>query len=78
MLEGLSAGLSVCSGRSGGEELLGPLLKPNLPPLLQASPPPPYFVSALPSVSFTAHQDHIMQDVMSFDAVVLRDNGKMV
>jgi len=27
--------------------------------VIEASPPPPYLVSALPSISFTAHQDHI-------------------
>jgi len=78
-LEGLSAGLSVCCGHSGGEELSAPLSRPraNPPPSLQASPPP-YFVSALPSGSFTAHQDCIMQDLMAIDAAVLRDEGKMV
>jgi hypothetical protein len=47
-------------------------------PLKQASPPPPYFVNALSSISFTAHQDHIMQVAPAFDSRVLRDDEKMV
>ena len=60
-------GLLVCCG----EDLAS--AKP-----IQASPPP-YFVSARPSISFAAHQDHITQYALATDTTeVLRDDEKIV
>ena len=40
---------------------------------LEANPPPPYYVSVLLSISFTAYQDPIMQYTLAPENVVLRD-----
>lgn len=63
-------GLLICCG--GGGEDLG-----SAQPI-QTSPPP-YFVSAFPSISFAAHQDHITQYALAADTTeVLRDDEKIV
>ena len=72
-------GFCACAGEdslaSSGED---PSASTQLQ-VIEASPPPPYLVSALPSISFTAHQDHIMQNGMVIDElVVIRDDEKMV
>jgi hypothetical protein len=77
-------GLLICCG-GGGEDLglAGEDLRPAREDLgsaqsIQASPPP-YFVSALPSISFTAHQDHITQYALAVDTTeVLRGDEKIV
>jgi hypothetical protein len=59
-------GLLICCGCGGA---------------IQASPAP-YFVSAFPSISFAAHQDHITQYALATDntdaRVPLRDDEKIV
>jgi hypothetical protein len=70
-LEGLGAGVSFCFGRDlhgSAQDLQAPIL--------QASPPPLYFVSALSSISFTAHQDHNLQDATFIGGRALGDEEK--
>jgi hypothetical protein len=75
-------GFLICC-RDGGEDLgsAGEDLRPageDLGLATQASPPP-YFVSALPSISFAAHQDHITQYALAVDTTeVLRNDEKIV
>ena len=66
-------GLFFCCG--GGGEDLG-----SAQPAQPIQPgPPPYSVSALPSISFAAHQDHITKYALAADtAKVLGDDGKIV
>jgi hypothetical protein len=66
-LGGIIGGLLICCG--GGEEVSQDI---------QASPPP-YFVSAFSSISFTAHQDHITQYALADNTKVpFRNDEKIV
>jgi hypothetical protein len=69
-------GFLICC-RDGGEDLGSAGEDPGS--ATQALSPPPYFVSALPSISFAAHQDHITQYALAADTTeVFRNDEKIM